>query len=210
MDNPILDWLSLRLARSAATFQELADEGAAIGVSKQDLLASYARLHLRKEIRTPDGSKPYEVWALPPDFQPPVEIPGPPKPVEVVPEPPVTAKKKARDGKAVVERAKQRLQRNSGAQARYLLELTRRASDDAQKCPTCGRGTPRAEELRLKAVLAVLDRAGVVPPRAGGAEGGESGPVIVFPVGTKIAIAAVPPDEPLRLPIRADDYGVDA
>ena len=80
------------------------------------------------------------------------------------------------------------LRRKAYGKTLALLELTEREQRDAVKCPSCGRGMLRAEETRLRAILAVLDRAGM------GArdkpEGGESGPLIVFPPGTRIGIVA--------------------
>lgn len=94
-----------------------------------------------------------------------------------------------------VRTASNLIKRRAPTAARYLRDLADTASQDAPKCPACGRGTPRGEELRLKAILALLDRAGVVAPR-GGPEDTERGPLIVFPPGTSIAVVA----KPLELP----------
>lgn len=77
------------------------------------------------------------------------------------------------------------------AMVRKLIELTE--EDTGGKCDKCGR-SPRSDDVRLKAVLAVLDRAGV----GSKAQVTDStGPLIIFPQGTKLAIAAqTPPTGP--------------
>lgn len=83
---------------------------------------------------------------------------------------------------------------------RRLEEMTELALNDGPKCPTCQRGLPRAEDIRLRATIAVLDRAGLAPQRGQEALGGASGPVLVFPPGTRIAIEAGDPrPEPIDL-----------
>jgi hypothetical protein len=95
----------------------------------------------------------------------------------------------------LVKTAANLIKRRSPTAARYLRDLADTAAKDAPACPACGRGTPRGEELRLKAVLAILDRAGVVAPR-GGVDLPDSGPLIIFPPGTSIAVVAKPPEMP--------------
>jgi hypothetical protein len=79
------------------------------------------------------------------------------------------------------------LRRKAYSKTLALLEMTERERRD-EKCPACGRGMLRAEETRLRAILAVLDRA--MPATKGGDPGEGSGPLIVFPPGSKIAILA--------------------
>ena len=85
--------------------------------------------------------------------------------------------------------AKELLRRKAYHKVRALDEMTERDIRGGEPCPTCKRGMPRSEDVRLRAVTAFLDRAGVAAPR-GAEEDGERGPLIVFPPGTKIAVLA--------------------
>lgn len=60
---------------------------------------------------------------------------------------------------------------------------------------------PRDERVRLTAATALLDRGGVVAPRTPGDGGGDGGPAIVLPPGTRMSILAT--TEP------AQDEGVE-
>lgn len=157
-----------------------------------------------EETRTPEaGGKKYVVWTLPPangtklrpGFDPRRHVASTalvkkaPSTLEEPPSTSLSAEKK-RDPKRAVEVARDKLRRRQPRYAAYLDELARKASSDAEKCPTCGRGTPRSEDLRLRAILAAMDRGGVVAPKADSANEAPSGPVIVFPPGTKMAIIA--------------------
>lgn len=107
---------------------------------------------------------------------------------------------RSRDPKRTVQEAQERLQRRSLTMVRRLEEMTELALNDGPKCPTCQRGLPRAEDIRLRATLAVLDRAGLAPQRGQEALSGAGGPVLVFPPGTRIAIEAGDPrPEPIDL-----------
>lgn len=89
--------------------------------------------------------------------------------------------------------ARQRLRRIAFSQVLKLEELTEELIRlDGKKCPTCGRGTRRDEDLRLRAIVAALDRAGLGPSAKLEVEGEGGGPVLVFPPGTGMAIVAAP------------------
>lgn len=105
-----------------------------------------------------------------------------------------------RDPRRVVQEAQERLQRRSLTMVRRLEEMTELALNDGPKCPTCQRGLPRAEDIRLRATIAVLDRAGLAPQRGQEALSAAGGPVLVFPPGTRIAIdSGDPRPEPIDL-----------
>jgi len=186
------------------------DEALALGVTATELLDAKRTLGVITEARTPEaGGKSYNVWVLPPTPPEPREaqlvradetpdLSPPPKPTR-------------RDPKVVMQKAKDRLARKSLRYVRGIEELSERIDRDPVKCPTCGRGTKRSEEIRLRALTAALDRAGVVAPRAGDlGDAPERGALIVFPPGTKIAILPEPlasveaPSGELR---RADEVG---
>jgi hypothetical protein len=112
--------------------------------------------------------------------QPPGQLPG-------------RATKQDRSPAGTVKMARARLQRASLAMARRLEDMTEEAMRDAPPCPKCGRGLPRAEDIRLRAISTALDRAGVVPSRDAIDTSAESGPLLVFPPGTRIAVLAEPP-----------------
>lgn len=115
-------------------------------------------------------------------------------------EPPPSAKpvptKIDRSPRGTVKMAKERLQRASLTLTRRLEDLTEEAMKIGPACKTCGRGAPREEELRLKAIIAALDRAGVsaAASRDAGLGDVEAGPLLVFPPGTRIAVLAETPD----------------
>lgn len=124
-----------------------------------------------------------------------------------------------RDPMRAVRLAQDRLRRKALKHARYLDELTepvRPASPSHPPCPACGCGMPRPEDIRLRAISAAGAAAGWATTKQG-EQGADSGPAIVLPPGTRIAIAAVAPPaveqgvarEPvreLRL-TRGDEYG---
>jgi len=64
---------------------------------------------------------------------------------------------------AKIEAARRVLAREAEAVARGLLSLTTEQRPDAEPCPMCGRGMPRPEEIRLRALTSVLDRVGIGP-----------------------------------------------
>lgn len=85
--------------------------------------------------------------------------------------------------------AQEMIVRKAQRMVRDLFELTLEQRSDAPPCPTCRRGMPRSDETRLKAILALLDRA---LPKVMIGDGASQGPLIVFPAGTRIAVAAGP------------------
>jgi len=202
--NPATEWLFARLERGSATPQDLLDEALPLGISKNDLRIARDACRVVEETRIPEaGGKKYVVWTLPPaignQFRPGYDprrvvkstalVKKAPSGLEDAPSTSLSDEKR-RDPKRAVEVARDKIRRRAPRYAAYLDELARKASSDAEKCPTCGRGTPRSEDLRLRAVIAALDRGGVVAPKAEGTDGAPSGPVIVFPPGTKMAIIA--------------------
>ena len=209
--NPAIEWLSARLAKGSATPRDVMDEALALGVTATELLDAKRTLGVIIETRTPEaGGKSYSVWMLPPT---------PPEPREAqlvradeVLDLPPSPKPTRHDPKAVMQRAKDRLARKAVRYVKGIEELSERIDRDPVKCPTCGRGTKRSEEIRLRALTAALDRAGVVAPRSGDAgEMPERGALIVFPPGTRIAILPEPL-EPAEQPTlgtlrRADQVG---
>lgn len=91
-----------------------------------------------------------------------------------------------------VERARDRLRRHALRLVKQLEELTGAViADGGVRCPTCGRGTLRDEQLRLKAIVAALDRGGLAPGKTIG-EGPDAGPVLVFPPGTTMMVGVGP------------------
>lgn len=195
--NPAIEWLSARLAQGPATPREVMDEAKVLGITPTELLDAKSRLKVTTEARTPAaGGKAYNVWVMPVrkanQFQPgddPRRYVTPRKEEALAP----TEKRATRDPKLAVQKAKDRLARKSMRYVRGIEELTTRIDKDPTACPTCGRGTKRSEEVRLRALTAALDRAGVVAPRAGDhGDEAPTGPLIVFPAGTRIAILAEP------------------
>lgn len=144
------------------------------------------------------------VWALP---EAPLEARPEPRVVraDLVAVPPPksdagTAKKNAgapkrRTPEEDVRLAQRLIKRRSPTAARYLRQMAEVASADAKPCPACGRGMPRDEELRLKAVNGLLDRAGLSASKAGSVGDDAGGPLIVFPPGTRIAVLAQVPED---------------
>lgn len=114
---------------------------------------------------------------------------GPSKAVSAELVPTATGASK-RDPGQMVQIAQDRLRRRSLNMVRKLEELTELALKDGPVCPTCQRGMPRAEDVRLRAIMAALDRGGLSPQRTQDSPGGATGPVLVFPPGTRIAIEA--------------------
>jgi hypothetical protein len=94
-----------------------------------------------------------------------------------------------------VRLAQKLIKRRAPTAARYLRQMAEVASADAKPCPACGRGMPRDEELRLKAVNGLLDRAGLSAAKAGTVGDDAGGPLIVFPPGTRIAVLAQVPGD---------------
>ena len=236
MINPGVEWLFQLLKRGPATPVEVSDAATLLEITPEELVDAYKVLGVVTEIhKSPGTSLKYDAWVLPAN----AEWPPTPRmlsraparvarPASEVPDlekssktPSKTTKTtsfgtletqdgpKKRDPAAAVVAAKASLQRNAPRYARYLRQLAEIASDDAEVCPHCKRGTPRSEEIRLKAILAIMDRAGVTPPRPGADMGGDFGPAIVFPPGTQIAVVANTPVMPQVLPtiVRADQYG---
>lgn len=97
---------------------------------------------------------------------------------------------------AKVEWARRRLKNLAPTAVRRLEEITEAlVPDQGAKCPTCGRGSRRDEETRLRAILAVLDRGGVAPATARQPAADEDhGPALIFPPGTRMAVMV--PDRP--------------
>jgi len=172
MEDPIRDWLAARLRRASAPPEDIQKESLALGITFKELDA--ARSELCVELQNglwvlPGASKLRQSSTL----------------AQVVPRKP--------DPKDRVRRAKERLANHSVRHVRYLEELAEYAARDPQKCPTCGRGTPRAESIRLQAILAALGMAGV-PPGKNDLPGEEQqAPALVFPPGTRIAVLAETP-----------------
>jgi hypothetical protein len=115
-----------------------------------------------------------------------------------VDETPTGVPSRTRDPRRTVQEAQARLQRRSLTMVRRLEEMTELALNDGPKCPTCQRGLPRAEDIRLRATLAVLDRAGLAPQRGQEALSGATGPVLVFPPGSSVSIAVGEP-QPIEM-----------
>lgn len=84
--------------------------------------------------------------------------------------------------------ARRILQSRAPSAARRVTTLLEAMDHEAPPCPACKRGSRRDEELILKAAKEVLDRAGVTVPKAA-LDLDVSAPAIVFPPGTRIAIA---------------------
>jgi len=142
------------------------------------------------------GGTPYAVWELGPELvqqhgfkkgYDPRRHNAKPLPAVVPAEAVVVTKRP--DPKARVEAARRRMQRHSVRAARVIEDLTESVVRDGAKCPTCGRGSRRAEDIRLRAAIALLDKAGVITPKIAEGEG-QSGPVLVFPEGTRMAVLA--------------------
>lgn len=66
-------------------------------------------------------------------------------------------------GRKKREEAHRLLLEQAPESVRGVIELTQPVRGDVQPCPVCGRGMLRPEEIRLKANIAVLDRAGIGP-----------------------------------------------
>lgn len=194
--NPAVEWLHNRLERASATPQEVQDEASTLGITESELASAIQTLKVTEEWRRPEsGGDLYAILTLSPQSRDALSKAIRLRPAsEVVTTPPPPPIKQKKDPKTAVQKAKARLQRHAPRTARYLDALTQRVMDeDGVKCPTCGRGTLRSEELRLKAILASLDRAGVTAPRGAGEDPGDPGAAIVFPPGTRIAIMADTP-----------------
>ena len=211
MIHPVREWLFAKLSRGPADSQEVTDVATGLGVTREELRAACAANRVVEEERGAPGEQ-YRVWSLPPGYTLPIGAPlvkPPMKPPEPVRADLIPSKKSC--PKARVEHAKNRLRLRAPRYVQYLDDLARKASDDATPCPTCGRGTPRSEEVRLRAVVAALDRSGVVPPRGEGDDSVPSGPVIVFPPGTTIGVivqtpGAIAESRALRV-TRGDELG---
>lgn len=209
---PILEWLSARLSRGPATPRDLKDEATGLGITQGELDAARRKLRLVLQWQEPaSGGPKYMTWALPPTsgsrLRPgydPRRYAQPARPAAQGHTTEAVAKAPA-DPKEKVEAARRVLQRRSVTLARTLTDLAKRASADATPCPTCGRGTPRAEDLRLRAAVAALDRAGLGVPRGDGAGAAEGGFQMVFPPGTRVAVIAPPGEQPPPRLVRADE-----
>lgn len=203
--NPCLAWLAARLAKQAAPAREVTDEALSLGITQAELDEAKTALRVKADLKIVNGSA-YSTWELPPrssQYQPGYDPRRYVTPAKEEP-PAIVAPSRAQkpDPKQRVEAAKKRLQRHSLRNARYLEELTERAARDSEKCPTCKRGMPRAEETRLRAILAALDKAGVGNPKEAQDET-DYGPAIVFPPGTRIAVMAETP-QPTAPPLRVE------
>lgn len=197
MEHPATEWLRARLSKGPSDAQDVADEAAVLEVTPEELLAARVALRVVQEgdkwcLPPPSGTgKKYDPRRLVLDSLVGPGVAGVSKyePVraDLVPSKRATPKE-------AVEKAKNRLRKGAPRYAQYLDDLARKASEDAAPCPTCGRGTPRSEEVRLRAVLGALDRSGVVAPRGEGEDGTPSGPVIVFPPGTTIGVVVKTPE----------------
>lgn len=108
-----------------------------------------------------------------------------------------------------VRKARERAQRLSLTMVRRLENLTDDVVMKGPKCPTCHRGTLREENLRLKAILGMLTLAAVAgKPGSGDEDEAERGPVLVFPPGSRIAVAVTPAADErgvMRQPVAEDD-----
>jgi len=191
MTHPATEWLRARLGRGPSDSQAVIDAATGLRITPDELRAARVTLRVVEETRGAPGEQ-YTMWSLPPG-QPVVATVVPPGATRADL---VTTKK--RTPKEAVEKAKNSLRRRAPRYAQYLDELSRKASEDAVPCPTCGRGTPRSEEVRLRAVVAALDRSGVVAPRGEGDDGVPAGPVIVFPPGTTIGVLVQTPPAPIK------------
>lgn len=198
--SPAAEWLAARLAQGPAAAQEVTDDALTLGITEAELFAARQELGVKVGARTPAaGGAPYKTWelpkAVPGQFKKgydPNRFHSKPLPA-VVPAAAVIVVKKA-DPKARVEAARRRAQRHAVRAVRVIEELTETVVRDGVKCPTCGRGSRRAEDIRLRAATTLLDKAGVVTPKDGLVEG-STGPVLVFPEGTKMAVLAQAPED---------------
>ena len=213
MAHPATEWLFARLSRGPADSRDVISEATRVGITDEELDAARGANNVEETERKPIKKKKYVEWSLPPApltgfrkgydpkrrgnlLSPPVDIAPTPGNVPAAPElvradlvPPTK-----RTPKEHVEVAKNRLRKRAPRYAQYLDDLARKASEDAAPCPTCGRGTPRSEEVRLRAIVAALDRGGVTPPRSNEDDASPSGPLLVFPPGTKIGIIVQTPE----------------
>lgn len=179
-------------------------------VYKQAELASVSAASVERAaqelgvVATRPGKEVY--WALPRPEPKPQGFPTVTGKGEFKPRAPLPEELRVLRKAPTTAMAAELLRRKAYHKTLALLELTEREQRDAVKCPSCGRGMLRAEETRLRAILAVLDRAGM-GAKDKGEGGGESGPLIVFPPGTKIGIVAQTSTEAER---RAADATRDA
>ena len=213
MAHPATEWLFARLGRSPGVANEVTDEAFAIGITPAELTEALKANRVVNDHNKPASrSDRATVWSLPPAPEHGFRKGYDPRRFSH-PEPVVATDLVRADAVLVVKRhspkqrvevAKDRLRRRAPRYVQYLDDLARKASEDAPACPTCGRGTPRSEEVRLRAVVAALDRSGVTPPRSDDGDGAPSGPVIVFPPGTAIAVLVQTPSAP---PSVVESYG---
>lgn len=177
--------MAARLKAGSAAARDISNAAMSQGFTLADVLLAKKALGVQSST-SPSGDA---VWTLP--GVTPATVTGTPidAPVTKVTKP----KTKPEDA---VLKAHNIIKRATPTAARAVRDLVARASDDAVACPACGRGMPRAEELRLKAATVVLDRAGLSPAKAP-SELGETGPMIILPPGTRLGIAVLPPERPM-------------
>jgi hypothetical protein len=175
---PVEAWLQDRLKGISASARAITGEAIKAGYTLADVLIGKKALQIQSQ---PMGNKGTVLWFLP-GF-------NPPKPAASE----VTVKRTPRTPEESTRLAHNLIKRAAPTAARTVRELVQRSSKDAEACPACGRGMPREEELRLKAATTLLDRSGLSPARAPSADDGSTGPLIIFPPGTQIAILARTP-----------------
>ena len=177
------EWLAARLKAGGAPPQAVTNEALSHGFTLADVLLAKKALGLQST-RGPNSDT---LWSLPATV---VEAPI------VAPVTKVIPKTQGKPEESVLE-AHNIIKRATPAAASAVVDLVARASEDAPACPACGRGMPRAEELRLKAATVVLDRGGLSPAKAP-SDMGETGPMIILPPGTRLGIAVMPPEQDRR------------
>lgn len=210
-------WLHNLLTKSTKTPLEVHDEALAIGITEEELKEAKLKLQV-VEVMT-NGHKFLQlpkVHGFQPGFDPRRHVPSKPDAqtssgstmtatgsIKASPGSTSTAPRTKRTPDEAVDVAKRRLKRHSVRHVRFLEELAERASQDAAPCPTCKRGMPRQEEIRLRAVTEALNKAGIVAPKEQG--DGWQGPVLVFPEGSRMAIGVETPRAPVILRRGSDE-----
>lgn len=175
---PVEEWLKARLSSGPAPSEAVVAEARSAGFSIGDLMIGKRSLSL-ESVRGAFGKV---MWALP------GSAPAVTRPVAAV----TTVKKPKRRPEDYTQKASDMARRAAPRAIRAMSRMLDPVRDDGPPCPSCGRGMPRPEDLILKAATAVADRGGVGPAKGVG-DMTDTGPMIVLPPGTRLAVAVEVP-----------------